>query len=75
MRARYEVSADGLDSVSFARLREVARTVEIEVLRVPGNGGPQLVILDDRLDDRTRLLLADEFERLRRVVERRMRAA
>jgi hypothetical protein len=75
MRARYEVPAGELDAVSFARLREAARTVEIEVLQVPGIGRPQLVILDDRLDDRTRLLLADEFERLRRAVERQARAA
>jgi hypothetical protein len=75
MRARYEVPTDGLDSVTLARLREAAQTVEIEVLQVPGIGRPQLIILDDRLDDRARALLSDEFERLRCAIERGTGAA
>lgn len=72
MRARYEVGGE-VDAVTFARLRETARSVEIDVVRALAGVGSRLAFLDDALDDRQRSLLADAFERLRAAVERRMR--
>jgi hypothetical protein len=72
MRARYEVGGD-VDAITIARLREAARSVEIDVCRALPGVGSRLVFLDEALDDRQRALLADAFERLRRAVERRVR--
>jgi hypothetical protein len=74
MRARYEIAGD-IDPVTIARLRDAARSVEIDVVRAPAGVSSRLVFLDDGLDDRQRALLADAFERLRRAIERDARSA
>ena len=73
MRARYEVGGD-VDAVTLLRLHDAARTVGVDVGRAPAGVSSRLVILDDALDDRQRLLLADAFERLRQAIERRVRS-
>ena len=74
MRARYEVAGE-VDPVTLLRLRDAARTVDVDVVRAPAGVSSRLVILDDALDDRQRALLADAFERLRRAIERDARSA
>jgi hypothetical protein len=74
MRARYE-AGDEVDAMTLLRLRDAARTVEIDVARAQAGTRSRLVFFDDALDDRQRLLLADAFERLRRAIARHVRAA
>ncbi len=75
MRARYEVPSS-IDALSLARLREAAREFGIDVDRAAaGTQAPRLVFFDESVDDRARALLSDELERLRRAVERQVRAA
>ena len=73
MRARYEVGGE-VDAVTLLRLRDAARTVDVDVVRAPAGSGSRLLILDDALDDRRRAQLADAFERLRRAIERDTRS-
>lgn len=62
MRAEFEIG-DDVDLVTFVRLSAAAAEIGVAVTRGDRAG---LRFVDDTLDDRGRLLLADEFERLQR---------
>lgn len=55
--------ADDVDLVTFVRFAAAAAEIGVAVSRGDRDG---LRFVDDALDDRQRLLLADEIERLRR---------
>ncbi len=62
MRAEFQLPND-VDLVTFVRLSAAAAEIGVAVTRGDRVG---LRFVDETLDDRGRLLLADEFERLRR---------
>lgn len=62
MRAEFQLP-DSVDLVTFVRLSAAAAEIGVAVTR---GDRAALRFVDDTLDDRQRLLLADEFERLRR---------
>lgn len=61
MRAKFQLPND-VDLVTFVRLSAAAAELDVAVTRGDRAG---LHFVDETLDDRGRLLLADEFERLR----------